>query len=107
MTELTIYGASDDLLEIRGDMKKEAYPPNDYKLLLSDGTLLHLKMDWDWKINVETLGEGTTYEKYSQDSEKEEEITGRKDSSDVIKLHTETPVEKLFIIDDVREVIEK
>jgi len=106
MTELTLYGYSDDILQIRGDMKKEIYPPQEYQLLLSDGTLLKISLDWDWHIEVESTGPGTTYEKYSAGSDKAESITGS-DKSDVVKLFNEQEITKAFVIDEVHEVIEK
>jgi len=104
MGEITIYGASDDLLEVRGDIRTEKYPPQDYRLLFTDGTLLKLHYDWGWNIEVEETGEDTTYELYSNGSEKAESIMGR-EGSDVIKLFNPDNFTKAFIIDEVKEVV--
>ena len=105
MTELQLNGYSDDILQLEGDIDKSIYPPQDYKLLLSDGTLLHIYMDWEWKIDIISTGPDTTYEKYSAGSEKAESITGR-DHSDVVKLFNEQGFQKAFVIDEVHEVVE-
>jgi hypothetical protein len=53
---ITIYGASDDLIEVEGDIREEfsAYCEEDTKFLiaLSDGTLLKMWYDEDgiWRI---------------------------------------------------------
>lgn len=103
-TELTIYGASDDLLEIRGDIKAEAYPPREYRILLTDGTLIKAEYARGWRFNVEETGQHTAYEKYSAGSEKAEKLAGR-DGTDVLKIFSSTLIHKIFVIDDVKEVI--
>jgi hypothetical protein len=53
---ITIYGASDDLIEVEGDIREEfnVYPENDtrYLIAISDGTLLKMWYDDDgiWRI---------------------------------------------------------
>lgn len=67
--KVTIYGASDDLIEIEGDLREE-FNPDEYGklgyLAFSDGTLLSIQYsdttDWIWRIN--RLAEGlSTYSK--------------------------------------------
>lgn len=63
---ITIYGASDDLIEIEGVIREEfnAYDEEENKLAFGDGTVLSVKYDDDgcWRIN--RVVEGTaTYEK--------------------------------------------
>ena len=53
---ITIYGASDDLIEVEGDIQEEfnVYPEDDtrYLIAVSDGTLLKMWYDEDgiWRI---------------------------------------------------------
>ena len=64
---ITIYGASDDLIEVEGDISEEFSSLGDDKNLLafSDGTLLEVTYTQAgiWRINTLTLCVGTTYEK--------------------------------------------
>lgn len=64
MTEkVKIYGASDDLIEVEGDITEEFNPPygddNPCYLAFGDGTMLSVQYDKDgmWRIN--RLNEGT------------------------------------------------
>lgn len=54
MATVTVYGASDDLIEVEGDLKEEfsGYEGTHY-LAFSDGTLLSVKYDDGglWRIN--------------------------------------------------------
>jgi hypothetical protein len=67
MGHLTIYGASDDLIEIEGDIDGEFYAiygsDNDTYLAFSDGSLLSISYTSDglWKISILSIGEATTY----------------------------------------------
>ena len=60
---LTIYGASDDLIEIEGDFSEEFnfYPNEDrqYVLGFSDGTLLRVEYDVDglWRLHLVHKGD--------------------------------------------------
>lgn len=51
---VTIYGASDDLIEIEGDIREEFTPPYDEEALLafSDGTVLRMRYSAQgvWRI---------------------------------------------------------
>jgi hypothetical protein len=61
VAETVIYGASDDLIEIEGQLSEELNPRSDEPSLLafSDGTLLEVEYDRDgiWRIKV--LAKGT------------------------------------------------
>ena len=55
MKTVTVYGASDDLIEIEGDIRDEISPNDEHpaKLAFSDGTVLSVKYDDDgcWRVN--------------------------------------------------------
>ena len=52
---ITIYGASDDLVEVEGDIREEFNPEGDGPdyLAFSDGTVLSIRYDHDgiWRIS--------------------------------------------------------
>lgn len=62
MKTITVYGASDDLIELEGDIRDE-FSPEDVdattKLAFSDGTVLSVLYDRDgcWRVN--RVAEGT------------------------------------------------
>lgn len=52
---IKIYGCSDDLIEIEGDIEDELNPPSSVEdegafLAFSDGTVLRVKYDGVWRI---------------------------------------------------------
>ena len=62
MKTIIISGASDDLIELEGDIRDEISPRNDeypVKLAFSDGTVLSVVYDKDgcWRVN--RMAEGT------------------------------------------------
>lgn len=61
---LTIYGASDDLVETEGDVREEfnAYNAGPQYIACSDGTLVRIEYadSGCWECRVVTLGAGTT-----------------------------------------------
>lgn len=64
MKTVTVYGASDDLIELEGDIRDEISPNNNEednptKLAFSDGTVLSVVYDKDgcWRVN--RVAEGT------------------------------------------------
>ena len=77
MGELTIYGSSDDLIEIDGDITEEFSVPYDYNdaptgyVAISDGTMLQYRYDNGgiWRFSLDTLGEGTVLSKAEGTSE--------------------------------------
>jgi len=73
---ITIYGASDDLIEIEGDIREEfSFFPDDGEsrfLAVSDGTLLRVFYDDDgiWRLN-KIAGGLCTFKKAEGDVEKD------------------------------------
>lgn len=55
-----IYGASDDLLEIDGDFSEEIGVDSDepFTVGVSDGTLLEVEYDGEWKFRTKKKGSG-------------------------------------------------
>ena len=48
-----VYGASDDLIEVEGDISEEFYPDSEARYLaFSTGALLRIKYDGTWNIRV-------------------------------------------------------
>jgi hypothetical protein len=78
---IKIYGASDDLIEIEGDLEEEFNHYSDEPVLIavSEGTLLRVVYDGDgiWRITKVTGG-SATMEKIEGDVEK--------DTNDVVTL---------------------
>lgn len=60
MNHTIIFGASDDLIEIEGHLREEfgGYISDDEKLYIacSDGTLLSVSYDGEWKFHVDRQG---------------------------------------------------
>ncbi len=58
MEQTIIYGASDDLLEINGKYSEELNPPMDepFCVAVSDGTLLEVEYDGEWKFRAKKKG---------------------------------------------------
>lgn len=67
MKTITIYGASDDLIEIEGDIREEFTPKEDGEpeyLAFSDGTVLSILYTTDGFWRIQRLAVGTaTYNK--------------------------------------------
>lgn len=64
MNTVTVYGASDDLIEVEGAIREEfsAYDEEDgVYLAFSDGTVLHVQYDDDglWRIALSARGAAT------------------------------------------------
>lgn len=63
MHSVTIYGASDDLVEVEGDVREEfsAYEDGYRFLAFGDGSLVRLNYTDEgcWEVRVEVLGAGT------------------------------------------------
>lgn len=76
MSQITIYGASDDLIEIEGDILEEFnfYPRGEESRILavSDGTLLRVYYDKDgiWRLN-KISGGSADFQKIEGDVEKD------------------------------------
>lgn len=74
MGEIIIYGASDDLIEIEGNIREEfsSYPPEDDETLIlavSDGTVLRVRYDEDgiWRFTPLVIGSSYVDIKYGTD----------------------------------------
>lgn len=72
---LTIYGASDDLVEVEGDVRAEfgAYSlePEGRFLACSDGTMVRVQYadNGCWELRVVRLGDGTTADHKPHDND--------------------------------------
>jgi hypothetical protein len=59
MRSVTVYGASDDLVEVEGDIVEEfdvGSQGNDCFLAFSDGTVLSVRYDGFWRIHRLAIG---------------------------------------------------
>lgn len=85
---VTIYGASDDLIEVEGDIREEFSPNRDDKptyLGFSDGTLLRVSYDGQWHITRLTEG-AASYEHVAAFAEEGERDDGSPAYSDRVTL---------------------
>lgn len=57
---ITVYGASDDLIEVEGDIREEFYAIDDasHVLSFSDGTVLSVEYDRQGNWRIRRLAEG-------------------------------------------------
>ena len=92
MSKVVIYGLSDDLIEVEGDIEEEfnpAYGSSTSRLCFSDGTILSIVYGGMWKI--ELLNAGTAvYEKIYEAVEDDTrvKVMGKyPDYSDVVTLN--------------------
>ena len=71
---LTIYGASDDLIEIEGDVREEfdAYNAGPKVVRCSDGSAVRIEYTGEgcWEVRVVSLAVGTTAETVPHDNDK-------------------------------------
>jgi len=86
-----IYGASDDLIEVEGDISEEAnhYDATRVIIKASDGTQARITYDGEWKISVEVEGEKYLNLIHSVGDESEhiyEDAKGCSSYSDVLLL---------------------
>lgn len=83
--DVEVYGSSDDLIELEGDIREE-WSNDDGYIVFSDGTLLSVLYEASgfWRIHVLTLGDGTRKSKV--------EGTDIDDNySDIVQLTRNTP----------------
>jgi hypothetical protein len=89
MHQLVIYGSSDDLVEVEGDIIEEFshYSEEPAYLGVSDGTMLQVTygQDGTWTIKPYATGEGTTVEIQT--------ANGEDNYSDRVTLKSERPFE--------------
>ena len=92
MKTVTIFGASDDLIEFRGDFEEEfgCYAPEEPRYLhFDDGTVLSIRWDDNsenhicWKIDVVKLAEGATL---VRKPDPEDDSSGDTDNSQIVVL---------------------
>lgn len=81
MSQVTIYGASDDLIEIEGDLNEEFNPSYDgdgMLLAFGDGTVLDVRYDDGgiWRITQRIAG-SATFEKDENPASDEERYSDR------------------------------
>lgn len=87
MSTVTVFGASDDLIEIRGDLGEEefgCYGDEGGHLAFSDGTLLSVEYNGFWRFHVLHRGTATVT--------KVEATNEDTDYSDKVTLTSETPI---------------
>lgn len=84
---ITVYGASDDLIELEGHITEEFGLPSgdDYFLATSNGVILRITYDGDWNIKVKNNPSGLGIQHYPAGSEQAMEYSGR-DYSDVVVI---------------------
>lgn len=75
---LTVYGASDDLVEVEGDVREEFNPGDGPSYLaVSDGTVLRITYDGQWHISCVAVGTA----EYTHDVATAEDGDPREDGS--------------------------
>jgi hypothetical protein len=92
VSRIVIYGASDDLIEIEGDISEELNPPYNLDeggekvwLACSDGTLLSVRYDGRWRFARDTKGSAAYENDEATDDEGSRE-DGKPAYSDVVTL---------------------
>lgn len=82
---LKVYGASDDLVEVEGDIREEFNPSGNGPsyLAVSDGTVLRIIYDGIWHIDRIKVGASSIKKHNATDEDK--------DYSDVVTLTGESP----------------
>ena len=93
MYKLKIYGASDDLLEVEGDIREEFYiDAEDEPVIvgLCDGSLLRVTYDGLWHINVIRKPEGTAISRHEATDEDN-------DYSDILNIESDKPIDWVVV----------
>ncbi len=89
MSKITIYGASDDLVEIEGDFREEFYvsSADSFNLAFGDGTVLDINFDRHgiWRINRVFAG-SASFEKLEALGDEGARDDGTPAYSEVVKL---------------------
>jgi len=93
--EIRIYGASDDLIEIEGDIRDEFsyWEDNENYLAFSDGTVLHIEYcdDGIWRIRRMAAGGFIFANKEAVDADGDQ-------YSDVVTLTAQRPQVKPWVV---------
>lgn len=99
--KLYLFGANDDLIEIRGDIKKEWNRLDDkIYIVFSGGTLLSIEYDGEWKIQKHHIDSNADVEVHPAGSEEALKRSGR-DYSDVAAIETSNPIIYIALADEV------
>lgn len=90
MADVTIYGASDDLIEIEGDLREEFYAlsaSEGMSIAFGDGTILDIHYDDHgiWRINRGFAG-SAAFEKEEALGDEGDREDGRPAYSEIVKL---------------------
>jgi len=90
MPETRIYGQSDDLIEVEGAVREEFYANynEDTLLVFSNGVVVGISYDGEWKITVEASPDGASVEVQPAPVDYE----GVRDYTDMATVETEEPV---------------
>lgn len=85
--KITIYGASDDLIEVEGDIHEEFshYTDVPFYIGISDGTVLRVGYDGLWNISVLRQGSGCIVEHHKatdEDADYSDKLTLEWDDED-------------------------
>lgn len=73
MKQISVRGASDDLIEIEGDLSEEIYYDEDGQnhLAFSDGTVLNICYDGCWRINIVIPGTAEVEKQFAEGEDSE------------------------------------
>jgi hypothetical protein len=80
---ITIYGASDDLIEIEGDVREEFYTTSECEdddgelLALSNGCIFRIKYDGCWRITPVVMRAGVHWSKLDAVDEDDDNYSDR------------------------------
>jgi hypothetical protein len=85
-----LYGASDDLIEIEGDITEELYPnANEWTYVgFSNGLLAKIQYNGDWIIRVVHAPKNVEYDLVTQDLADEATQENFNDYTDVLHIST-------------------
>lgn len=96
--EVQLFGASDDLIEVRGDIREEFYANFDEPTYLRiNEAKVNILYDGEWKFWLEDTGDSVTSEKYPVDSEMSDKY---RYYSELLCVGFNEPVSHIEIIED-------
>jgi len=101
-----VYGVSDDLIEVRGEIDEEFYANSGEanKLVLSDGVLVELTHDDRWNINV--LSEGNNLLRDSVEVEEGPSGGIGNEHSDLLVVDPENNIRWVATVDEFKRAEE-
>jgi hypothetical protein len=96
---ITIYGASDDLIEIEGDIRAEfsATGDGDY-VALSNGCIFRIAYDGVWRITHAVLRKGVEWRKVEATHEDDDNYSDRVTVEDGVTWVTVAPGENGYAV---------